>query len=280
MAFQKNPTDGELREAIATSSVWFQRWNIRPGIETPGPNDVVKIMDSAGVPADLTGRRVLDIGAYNGCVALECERRGAAEVVALDIMDPEVTGFRAVADALGSEVRWEYGTVYELDPNVHGTFDIVIFFGVLYHLRWPLLGIDRIRSVATDLVFTESHVIDRFFVHPRRWFRWLKEKEQKVSSVPVWRGYRARELHPEDASNFFGPNTSAVECAFDDVGITTETTALWDDRASFRGVVRPGATRQHEVYEALHPATASLMGIRAVNDPLFIETTTPDDKRM
>ena len=96
----------------------------------------------------------------------------------------------------------------------------------------------------------------------------------------MWRGYRSRELHPEDASNFFGPNTSAVECAFDDVGITTETTALWDDRASFRGVVRPGATRQREVYEALHPATASLMGIKAVNDPLFIETTAPDDKRM
>lgn len=271
MAWTRDPTDAELREAIAASSVWFQRWEIRPGVETPGKNDIVKIMDGAGVPADLTGRRVLDIGAYNGCVALECERRGAAEVVALDIMDPEVTGFRALADVLGSEVRWERGTVYELDPQIHGSFDVVIFFGVLYHLRWPLLGVDRIRAVATDLVFSETHVIDRFFVHPRRWFRWLKEKEQRVSTVPIWRGYRARELHPEDASNFFGPNTHAVVAAFDDVGITTETMALWDDRASFRGVVRPGLTRQHEVYEALHPATAQLMGIETVADPLFVD---------
>jgi len=220
MAWQLTPTDDQLAEVFALDVPWFQRWEIRPGVEVPGSNDVVAIMDRCGVPADLSGKTVLDIGAYNGCVAFECERRGARDVVALDIMNPEATGFAQLANALGSEVRWVNGSVYELDVAVHGTFDVVIFFGVLYHLRYPLLGIDRLRSVATSEVFVETHVIDRHFVHPRRWFRWLKEREQRFSTVPMWRHYRARELHPHDASNIFGPNTHAVVAALDEVGIT------------------------------------------------------------
>lgn len=269
MAWQLTPTDDQLAEVFALDVPWFQRWEIRPGVEVPGSNDVVAIMDRCGVPADLSGKTVLDIGAYNGCVAFECERRGARDVVALDIMNPEATGFAQLANALGSEVRWVNGSVYELDVAVHGTFDVVIFFGVLYHLRYPLLGIDRLRSVATSEVFVETHVTDRHFVHPRRWFRWLKEREQRFSTVPMWRHYRARELHPHDASNMFGPNTHAVVAALDEVGITAQCQALWDDRAGFAGRVRPGPTRQHEIYEALHPWTAELMGIERIDDPLF-----------
>jgi tRNA (mo5U34)-methyltransferase len=269
MAWQRTPTDDELRELLATDRPWFQGWEIRPGISVPGPNDIVAIMDRAGVSHDLSGKRVLDIGAYNGCVSLECERRGASEVMALDLMSSTATGFDDLAAAVGSEVVWQNGTIYQLDPAIHGTFDVVICFGVLYHLRWPLLGIDRMRSVATGDVYLESHVIDRRFVHPRRWMRWLKEKELRFSSVPMWRAYAARELHPEDASNFFGPNTHAVIAALDDVGITATCTGMWDDRASFAGTVRAGNTRQHEVYEALHPHTAALMGIPLMEDPLF-----------
>jgi tRNA (mo5U34)-methyltransferase len=245
MAWQRTPTDDEPRELLARDRPWFQGWEIRPGISVPGPNDIAAIMDRAGVSHDLSGKRVLDFGAYNGCVSLECERRGASEVV------------------------WQNGTIYQLDPAIHGTFDVVICFGVLYNLRWPLLGIDRMRSVATGDVYLESHVIDRHFVHPRRWMRWLKEKELHFSSVPMWRAYAARELHPEDASNFFDPNTHAVVAALDDVGITTTCTGMWDDRASFASTVRRGRTRQQEVYESLHPHTAALMGIPLDEDPLF-----------
>jgi hypothetical protein len=81
--------------------------------------------------------------------------------------------------------------------------------------------------------------------------------------------YAARELHPEDASNFFGPNTHAVVAALDDVGITTTCTGMWDDRATFVGTVRTVRTRQQEVYEPLHPHTAALMGIPLDEDPFF-----------
>ena len=72
----------ERLAAIFENKVWHQRWEIAPGIFTPGGNDVAQIMDLAGVPASLTGKRVLDIGAWNGCCSFECERRGAAEVIA------------------------------------------------------------------------------------------------------------------------------------------------------------------------------------------------------
>lgn len=269
MTWQREPSNGELEAVLALDVPWFQKWQIRPGVVVPGKNDVVAIMDACRVPGDLSGRRVLDIGAYNGCVSFEAERRGASEVVALDMMNPDSTGFTDLARALGSEVTWLAGSIYDLHPDVHGRFDIVICFGVLYHLRYPLLGVDRMRAVATGDVFVETHVIDRCFVHPRRWFRWFKELEQKRSTVPIWRHYRARELNVEDASNIFGPNTHAVITALDDVGIDAECTSLWDDRAGFCGRVREGSTRQHEIYEALYPSTAALMGIERVDDPLF-----------
>ena len=173
MTWQRNPTDDELRAVLAQERYWFQKWEIRPGFVTPGKNDITKIMADARVPADLTGKRVLDIGSYTGTVALECERRGAAEVVALDLMDPTVTGFADLAEVLGSEVNWTNGSMYELDPGVHGTFDVVICFGVLYHLRWPIFGLDRMRTVTKDdaSVHMETHVIDNHFVHPRTWLR-------------------------------------------------------------------------------------------------------------
>ncbi len=269
MVWQNDPSDEELAAVFTLDVPWFQKWQIRPGVVVPGNNDVTAIMNACGVPADLTSKRVLDIGAYNGCVAFEAERRGASEIVALDMMNPQSTGFCALAQALGSEVQWVAGSVYDLHPDVHGTFDVVIFFGVLYHLRYPLLGIDRIRSVATGAVYVETHVIDRCFVHPRRWVRWVKEREQRFSTVPMWRHYRARELHPVDASNMFGPNTHAVITTLDDVGIDARCTSLWDDRAGFSGYVREGRTRQHEIYEALYPTTSQLMGIPRVDDPLF-----------
>lgn len=273
MAWQRDPSNEELHTVLGRDRHWFQQWEIRPGVVAPGKNNIDAILALAQVPQDLSGARVLDIGSYSGCVAFECERRGAAEIIALDMMNPDVTGFNDLAAVLGSEVTWKNGSIYTLDPSVVGQFDVVICFGVLYHLRWPTLGLDRLRAVASDAVYLETHVIDKFFVHRRRWFRRLKELELSRSSVPIWRYYGARELHPEDASNFFGPNTHAVIAALDDIGITARHTASWDDRAAFAGTVRGGHDRRHDVYEARHTETAALMGIDVVDDPLFEAST-------
>ncbi len=111
-----------------------QGWDMFPNVRTPGRSPVDALMDNAGVPHDLSGLSVLDIGAWNGCLAFECERRGAERVVAFSLEDPEDTGFNALAKVLDVErTRYVQGSIYDLDPERIGTFDVVICFGVIYH---------------------------------------------------------------------------------------------------------------------------------------------------
>ena len=79
---------------------WHQGWEVFPGVWTPGPSTVHVIMTQVGLPADLTGKRVLDIGAWNGCFSFECERRGAREVIALSLEHPDCSGFNRLKTLL------------------------------------------------------------------------------------------------------------------------------------------------------------------------------------
>jgi len=108
------------------------------------------------IPEDLTGKRVLDIGTWDGWFAMEMERRGA-DVVAIDRW--ENPRFFEIRDLLGSRVDYRQMSVYDLDPNELGRFDIVLFMGVLYHLKHPLLALEKVCSVAKDLVAVESFVL-------------------------------------------------------------------------------------------------------------------------
>ncbi len=125
------------------SFLWHQTWSLVPGVRTPGANDIDWLWHTAGLPTDLTGRSVLDIGTTNGATAFLAEQRGASRVLAVDVCEPDLHGFPAIKELLGSEVEWRRGSVYEL-PQVTGgeQFDIVVFWGVLYHLRHPLLALD------------------------------------------------------------------------------------------------------------------------------------------
>src|SRR5262249_17983775 len=93
---------------------WYQEWELFKGVFTPGlSNNVHSLFDDhLHVPKDLSGKRVLDIGAWNGCTSLECERRGAREVIALGPENPDNTGFNKLRDILGSKrTNYLQGTV-------------------------------------------------------------------------------------------------------------------------------------------------------------------------
>jgi tRNA (mo5U34)-methyltransferase len=109
------------------------------------------------IPEDLRGKRVLDVGAASGWNSFEMERRGA-DVVAVDCVEFEE--FHMVRALLGSKVDYRIMDVDELTPESIGRFDYVLFFGVLYHLRHPLLGLERICSLTTEAAFVESFVTD------------------------------------------------------------------------------------------------------------------------
>lgn len=222
---------------------WHQRWQIFDGIYTPGVNPVEQMLDALRVPRDLTGKRVLDIGAWNGCVSFECERRGAREVIALGPEDPEQTAFYRTAEAIGSQrVRYQLGSVYDLDPRKLGYFDVIFFCGVLYHLRYPLLGIDNLRRVAVGDVYTETQVLDLdVILGPTGKQRRvpLRNLSADLTQVPIWQFYRFDELN-RDSTNWFSPNCVAVVQAFESAGFETRVTSLNGPRATFHSKVRLG----------------------------------------
>jgi tRNA (mo5U34)-methyltransferase len=112
---------------------------------------------ASALPADLTGKTVLDIGCNAGFYSIEMKRRGAARVLGIDSDERYLSQARLAAEALGfDDVTFANLSVYDVG-SLGETFDVVIFMGVLYHLRHPLLALDLIReNVAGDLLIFQS----------------------------------------------------------------------------------------------------------------------------
>ncbi len=127
---------------------WFLSYEIIPGVVSPGifPFDAAAYANLLGIPENLTGMRALDVGTWDGPMAFELEKRGA-KVVALDIQNPDNTGFNIAKELKNSKVEYVEGSVYDLTRLLEGTFDLVTFLGVFYHLKHPLLGFENIASV-------------------------------------------------------------------------------------------------------------------------------------
>ena len=131
---------------------WYHSFEVLPGLVTPGkmPTNARKTLDERfRLPEDLTGKRALDSGALDGPYAFELERRGA-RVVAMDIQDPDHTGFNTAKRVRHSKVEYIQGSAYDLAKLTTGKFDIVCFFGVYYHMKHPLIAFEQIHSVLAD----------------------------------------------------------------------------------------------------------------------------------
>lgn len=112
------------------------------------------------LPEDMTGMSVLDVGAWDGFFSFECERRGASRVVAIDSYAWNhygMDGFLLARESLGSRVEFRRTSVEDVDKAALGTFDLVLFLGVLYHLRSPILALDKLRAVTNGTLVCETH---------------------------------------------------------------------------------------------------------------------------
>lgn len=146
-----------VRQRVAAESYWFHRMELPGGILTPGWSDPgVDKLPYFGLPEDMRGMRVLDIGAAEGFFSFEAERRGAAEVIAIENYPPMIRKFHLCAAALGSRAASYCMSVYDLDRRTLGSFDLIFFFGVLYHLRHPLLALERIREVCSGTLLMQT----------------------------------------------------------------------------------------------------------------------------
>jgi len=129
-----------------------------PGVVTKGQTSVVDLLPRLGIPEDLSAKRILDIGCSDGFFSFLAEQRGA-EVVAIDTLPTR--GFEFTQKLLGSKIRFHKMSVYDVTPDRLGLFDIVFFFGVYYHLRHPVLALERIASVTKDCVIVESAILKK-----------------------------------------------------------------------------------------------------------------------
>ena len=114
------------------------------------------------IPQDLSGKSVLDIGAWDGFFSFECERRGAARVLAIDTFAWDhygKDGFLLAHEMLKSKVEHQRCAAEDIDAAMLGTFDLVLFLGVFYHLRSPIQVLDRIRAVTTGTLICETHAL-------------------------------------------------------------------------------------------------------------------------
>ena len=234
---QAKPSLEEAQRFLDEASfIWHQRFQLVPGAYTPGANDVEWMFNAAGVPQDLSGKTAIDIGTSNGGAAFELERRGAKRVVAVDIFPPGWFGFDAIKEFLNSNAEFVEASVYELPTLLREEFDVVVFWGVLYHLRHPLLALDNVRALLRGVGFLETAVCDG--------------EVGKLSALPLARFYRRDELH-NDSSNWFVPNMSAVVDWCLSSGLDPKVLGVSPEEAPERCMLRVTRTPGDAEYRAL-----------------------------
>ena len=151
----------DIRARVTELGPWFHNLNLR-GVPTApehflGDYPQLKFQRFAeALPRDLTGKSVLDIGCNAGFYSVEMKRRGADRVLGIDFDEKYLAQARYAAEISGHDIEFRLLSVYDL-ARLGERFDVVIFMGVFYHLRHPLLALDLIREhVADDLLIFQS----------------------------------------------------------------------------------------------------------------------------
>jgi tRNA (mo5U34)-methyltransferase len=203
---------------------WHQGFELAEGVNTPGGSLVDVLLAKLTLPP-LGSLTAIDIGTFNGGLAFTLERLGAARVVALDIYPDDVLGFAQTKEFLGSRVDYVQGSVYDLQSVLGGEqFDLVFYWGVVYHLRNPLLSLDGVRSVVKEggRAFVESAISDG--------------ELGDLAALPVARFYRRDELGG-DGTNWFAPSTACLEEWCASSGLRPLATAVWPTDGPTRAMI-------------------------------------------
>jgi tRNA (mo5U34)-methyltransferase len=146
---------------VRAEPYWFQKIEVLPGLVSPGWSDpLVDKLPYFGLPKDLTGMRVLDIGCAEGFFSFEAEKRGAREVIGIDSFPDSIRRFNVVKAARQSNATAFLMNVYDLEPKRLGTFDLVLFYGVFYHLKHPQYALERIHSICTGDLLFQTHIYE------------------------------------------------------------------------------------------------------------------------
>jgi tRNA (mo5U34)-methyltransferase len=162
------------------------------------------------VPADLTGKSVLDIGCNGGFYSIEMKRRGAERVLGVDFDETYLAQAKFAAETLGVDIEFRKLSVYDVH-QLGEKFDVVLFMGVLYHLRHPLLALDLIHEhVASDLFIFQSMQRGSNEVEPLKddYDFWEKEMFERPGFPKM---FFIQKCYAGDPTNWWIPNRACVE---------------------------------------------------------------------
>ena len=192
---------------VETPITWFHSHAFPDGERTAGikPAHMLAQEADAIFAHGVVGKSVLDIGSWDGYFAFEAEKRGAARVLATDHFCWSGPGWGTKAGFDYAHAKYDSKVetldidVPDISPETVGMFDVVLFLGVLYHVKDPLAALARAASVAREMIVVET------------------ASALDILPWPVLRFYRSRELN-DDPTNFWAPNRAGLSAMLTDVG--------------------------------------------------------------
>jgi tRNA (mo5U34)-methyltransferase len=243
-------TREEVLAELKRLEPWFHRIDLGGGLYTKtesvmgepvdhprGPWQTVQKL----LPADLSGKTLLDVGCNAGFYAFEAKRSGAQRVLGVDGQRQHVRQGLFVRKVLGLEVEFRRLNVYELSPRTVGKFDITLALGLLYHLKHPILALENLYQVTKELLIIETAIMP---------------PKQTPKSFSYSFGATKTVLHPlayvenppdakEQVFNWFLPSVEALTALLRNTGFAeVQLVEVKDDRAVVLCRKSKGKTRE------------------------------------
>ncbi len=220
-------TAQSLQTRLRSAGPWFHNIDIR-GVKTApehflGDYPTVKWASiGPALPQDLAGRSVLDIGCNAGFYSIELKRRGAERVLGIDTEELYLNQARIARDELGLDVEYQHCSAYDV-PLLPGRFDIVLFMGLFYHLRYPLYALDRV----VQKIKPGGMLVFQTLYRPHKI---VATGEPVAPDYPFWEeavftdaGFPQMRFFEHkfagDATNWWIPNRQAVEAMLRSAGL-------------------------------------------------------------
>ena len=222
-------TRDEIVSGLQILEPWFHRIDLGNGLFTKTESVMGEPVDHPReswevvrqcLPEDLTGKSVLDVGCNGGFYCVEAKRRGARRVLGVDGQRQHIRQALFVRKVLGLDLEFRRFSVYDLDPDTAGRFDITLALGLVYHLKHLVLALERLYDVTNELLIVETAIIP---------------PEQTPKSFVQPLGELTQTLHPifyaanppgakEQVFNWFLPSPAALQAllrntGFDDVQV-------------------------------------------------------------
>ncbi len=218
----------EAEALVKSVPHWHHRFEIYPGVVTPGTYDPAFLWDKLRIDDRCNGQRVLDIGASDGYFSKRINTLGG-ELVCVDYRAKTSHGFGVMERLHGSTFLYEHANVYELDSDRLGKFDFVLFLGVLYHLPDMMRALRKLRTLCRSTLFLETHSDNVF-----------------CPGVPAARYHKGASL-AGDVTNFWSPNALCVLDMLDDAGFDVVRHETWGDRLFAEAIISTDPNRSYKM---------------------------------